>query len=326
MIRMNLARVLLTLIGLIGLLEYCVAQDTWPSKPITYIVPYPAGGTTDILARLITQKLGLALGTTIIVVNKPGATGTIGSAFVAKSLPDGYTLLGTSTGPHAIYPALSTHPVYDAIEDFTPVILIGTIPSVMIVAGDSPFNSVMDIVNHARANPWKIKFASGGTGTILQMSGELLSLGTQTQMTHIPYKGDIPAIQDVMAGHVDFMFVPASPVLGHIKSGKLKALGTATAHRLPELPEVPTINEQGQKDFIAEQWQAIFLPPHTPLAIVERYNLEINKILNDPEIIERLNQLGVTKIGGSPKNLADYQKADITQWMRVGQAANISID
>ena len=269
----------------LAILSACLAcfqpasgEVAWPARPISYVVPYPAGGTTDILARLIAQKLGLTLGTTVVVVNKPGATGTIGSAYVAKAPPDGYTLLGTSTGPHAIYPALSSKPAYDAITDFQPVILVGTIPSVMIVSAQSP------------------------------------------------YKGDVPAIQDVMAGHVDFMFVPTSPVIPHIQAGKLRAIGIATEARVPELPDVPTMIEQGQPDFIAEQWQGLFLPSGTPAEVVSRYNSEINKILAEPEVVERLTQLGVTKIGGSPAVLADYQRADIAKWVKVGRASKISIE
>ena len=317
----------------LAILSACLAcfqpasgEVAWPARPISYVVPYPAGGTTDILARLIAQKLGLTLGTTVVVVNKPGATGTIGSAYVAKAPPDGYTLLGTSTGPHAIYPALSSKPAYDAITDFQPVILVGTIPSVMIVSAQSPYRSVADVIRAACAAPGAIKFASGGTGTILQMSGELLALSTQTEMTHVPYKGDVPAIQDVMAGHVDFMFVPTSPVIPHIQAGKLRAIGIATEARVPELPDVPTMIEQGQPDFIAEQWQGLFLPSGTPAEVVSRYNSEINKILAEPEVVERLTQLGVTKIGGSPAVLADYQRADIAKWVKVGRASKISIE
>jgi len=322
-------KIILTLMHVIcafAFISQCVAQDAWPSKPITYVVPYPAGGTTDILARLIATKLSEALKVPVVVVNKPGATGTIGSSFVAKAVPDGYTMLGTSTGPHAIYPALSTRPVYDALKDFEPVVLIGTIPSVLIVSASSPYQSLSDIITAAKAKPGQIKFASGGTGTILQMSGELLKQSTSTDMTHVPYKGDVPAIQDVMAGHVDFMFVPITPVLQNIDAGKLRALGMATSKRIAELPNVATINEQGQSDFIAEQFQAIFVPAKTSSLIVKRLNAEINSILNHPDVKKQISQLGVTLIGGSASDLSNYQQADISRWIKVGQTAQITLD
>jgi tripartite-type tricarboxylate transporter receptor subunit TctC len=304
----------------------CTAQEFWPSKPITYVVPYPAGGTTDILARLIASRLADALKVSVVVVNKPGATGTIGSNFVAKAAPDGYTMLRTSTGPHAIYPALSARPVYDAVKDFEPVVLVGTIPSVLIVSAASSYRSLKDIIDAARLKPGQVKFASGGTGMILQMSGELLKQSTATDMTHVPYKGDVPAIQDVMAGHVDFMFVPITPVLQHIEAGKLRALGMATPKRIAELPNVPTVNEQGQSDFIAEQFQAVFLPAKTSPAIVQRLNTEINQILNQPDVKKQISQLGVTQIGGSSADLGKYQKSDIARWIKVGQTAQITLD
>lgn len=322
-------KIILTVAYLINtflLLSPCIAQDSWPNKPITYVVPYPAGGTTDILARLIAGKLADALKVPVVIFNKPGATGTIGSNFVAKAAPDGYTMLGTSTGPHAIYPALSTRPVYDAVKDFEPLVLVGTIPSVLIVSAASPYHSLKDIIDAARLKPGQVKFASGGTGTILQMSGELLKQSTSTDMTHVPYKGDVPAIQDVMAGHVDFMFVPITPVLQHIESGKLRALGMATPKRLSELPNIPTMIELGQPDFIAEQFQAIFLPAKTSPAIVKRLNHEINHILDQPEVKKQISQLGVTQIGGLSADLATYQQGDISRWVKVGHSAHITLD
>lgn len=311
---------------IVFLISPCLAQDAWPNKAITYVVPYPAGGTTDILARLIASKLADVLKVPVVVVNKPGATGTIGSNFVAKALADGYTMLGTSTGPHAIYAALSSRPVYDAVKDFEPVVLLGTIPSVLIVSATSPYHSLKDLIDTARSKPGEFKFASGGTGTILHMSGELLRQSTATDMTHIPYKGDVPAIQDVMAGHVDFMFVPITPVLQHIESGKLRALGMATPKRIAELANVPTMIEQGQSEFIAEQFQAIFLPAKTSPVIVKRLNAEINLILDQPEVKKQISQLGVNQIGGSPADLAKYQQADIARWVKVGQTAHITLD
>ncbi|GAA0801189.1 tripartite tricarboxylate transporter substrate binding protein [Cupriavidus gilardii] len=302
------------------------AQSDWPSRPITYVVPYPAGGTTDIIARLVAQKLGKALQTTVVVENKPGATGAIGSAFVARAQPDGYTLLGASTASHAIGPALNPRPTYDAVKGFTPIALVGTIPSVLVVGADSPYRDVASLLAAARKQPGKLSYASGGTGTILQMSAELLKEQQKLNMTHVPYKGDIPAIQDVMAGHVDFMFAPTAPILPLVQSGKLRALAVATKARVANLPAVPTMAEAGVPDFEAEHWQGIFAPAGTPSAVVLRLNTEINRALKDPEVVAQLDRLGINVVGGTPQRLADFQKADIEKWSRVGKAAGVVLE
>ncbi|MBB1630152.1 tripartite tricarboxylate transporter substrate binding protein [Cupriavidus sp. UME77] len=302
------------------------AQSDWPNRVITYVVPYPAGGTTDILARLIAQKLGQALHTTVVVENRPGATGAIGSAFVARAPADGYTLLGASTASHAINPALNPKLPYDAIKSFEPVVMIGTIPSVLIVGPNSPYRNVQALLAAAKAKPGAVTFASGGSGTILQMSGELLKEERKVDMTHVPYKGDVPAIQDVMAGHVDFMFAPTAPILPHVQGGKLRALGVATKARVASLPAVPTMAEAGVPDFEAEQWQAVFAPAGTPATIVQRLNTEINRILKDPEVVAHLDKLGVKVVGGTPQQLSAFQKADIAKWARVGKAAGVTLE
>ena len=304
-----------------------LAQQAWPTgKTITYVVPYPPGGTTDVLGRLIVQKLAAALGATIIVENKPGATGAIGGDFVAKSTPDGFTLLGTSIGPMAILPSLNPNLPYDPVASFEPVVMIGTIPSVLIVAGNSPFGTVAELVAAAKANPGKLSFASGGNGTILHMSGELLKLATGADMTHVPYKGDTPAIQDVIGGHATAMFAPVTPILPHVQSGRLKALAVAASQRIGELPKVPTMSEAGIAGAEAEQWQAIFAPKGTPKAVVERLNTEIRKALAEPEVDDRLKAAGVTLRAGTPDDLGTFQKADIAKWAKVIKTANIKID
>ncbi|TXI81004.1 MAG: tripartite tricarboxylate transporter substrate binding protein [Cupriavidus sp.] len=302
------------------------AQAEWPGKVITYVVPYPAGGTTDILARLLAQKLGQSLHTTVIVENRPGATGAIGSAFVARAAPDGYTLLGASTASHAINPALNPRLPYDAVKAFTPVALVGTIPSVLIVGPNSPYRNVAQLLAAARQKPDAISYASGGSGTILQMSAELLKEQQSVRMTHVPYKGDVPAIQDVMAGHVDFMFAPTPPILPHIEAGKLRALAVATAARVPTLPNVPTMAEAGVPNFEAEQWQGVFAPAGTPAPVVQRLNAEINRALQEADVKAQLARLGIKVVGGPPERLAEMQKADIAKWGRVGKAAHISLE
>jgi tripartite-type tricarboxylate transporter receptor subunit TctC len=304
-----------------------LAQGQWPTgRPITWVVPYPPGGTTDILGRAIAQRLGASLGTTVIVDNKAGATGTIGSAFVARSTPDGYTLLGTSIGPQAIVPNLLQKMAYDPVGAFAPVTLIGTIPHVLVVGTAQPMRTVADLVAQAKARPEELSFASGGSGTILQMQGELLRLQTGTRMTHVPYKGDTPAIQDVLAGHATFMFAPVAAALPHIQSGRLRALAVTSAARLKSLPGVPTMGEAGFKDFVVEQWQAVYAPAGTPARVVQRLHQDIVRILKEPELVAMADKLGVTLVGSTPQQLADTQKADLAKWARVIQDANVKVD
>jgi len=301
-----------------------LAQGQWPTgRPITWVVPYPPGGTTDILGRAIAQRLGASLGTTVIVDNKAGATGTIGSAFVARSTPDGYTLLGTSIGPQAIVPNLLQKMAYDPVGAFAPVTLIGTIPHVLVVGTAQPMRTVADLVAQAKARPEELSFASGGSGTILQMQGELLRLQTGTRMTHVPYKGDTPAIQDVLAGHTSFMFAPVAAALPHIQGGQLRALAVTSAARLKALPDVPTMGQAGFKDFVVEQWQALYAPAGTPAAVVQKLNAEVVRHLKDPEIAAMADKLGVTLVGSTPQQLADTQKADLAKWAKVIKDAGI---
>lgn len=315
----------LALLALSGL--PAAAQGAWPGeRPITWVVPYPPGGTTDILGRAIALRLGTSLGATVIVDNKAGATGVIGSAFVAKAAPDGHTLLGTSIGPQAIVPSLLAKMPYDPVKAFEPIVLIGTVPHVLIVGAAQPFKTVADLVAGAKADPGAISFASGGSGTILQMQGELLRLRTGTRMTHVPYKGDTPAMQDVLAGHATFMFVPVAAALPHIQGGRLRALAVTAANRLTSMPATPTMGEAGFKDFVVEQWQAAYAPAGTPAAVVQRLNTDIVRILKDPEMAAMADKLGVTLVGGTPAQLAATQKSDLAKWARVIKDADIKAD
>nr|WP_296015318.1 tripartite tricarboxylate transporter substrate binding protein [uncultured Acidovorax sp.] len=303
------------------------AQADWPGgKLITWVVPYPAGGSTDVLGRNIAQRLGPALATNVIVDNKAGATGTIGAAFVAKAQPDGLTLLGTSIGPQAIAPHLMAKLPYDHITAFEPVVTIGTIPHILVVGTNQPFKTVADLLAAAKAQPGKLAFASGGNGTILQMQGELLQQQTGVRFIHVPYKGDTPALQDTLAEQVQFMFAPAAAALPHVQAGKLRALAVTSAQRLKALPEVPTMGEAGMMDFVVEQWQAVFAPAKTPAPVVQRLNQEINKTLKDPAVAALADKLGVTLVGGTPQQLGDLQKADSAKWAKVIKDGNIKAD
>jgi tripartite-type tricarboxylate transporter receptor subunit TctC len=279
-----------------------------------------------VLGRSVARKVGTALGTNVIVDNRAGATGTIGAAFVAKAAPDGFTLLGTSIGPQAIAPHLMGKLPYDPIQSFAPVVTIGTIPHILVVGANQPYKTVADLIAAAKAQPGKLAFASGGTGTVLQMQGELLKQQAGVQFIHVPYKGDTPALQDTLGGQVNFMFAPAAASLPHVQSGKLRALAVTSAVRLKALPDVPTMGEAGMKDFIVEQWQAVFAPAGTPAPVVERLNREINAALKDPAIAALADKLGVTLVGGTPQQLGDLQKADFAKWAEVIRKGNIKAE
>ena len=313
--------------GIVGIVPSTHAQGEWPAgKVITWVVPYPPGGSTDVLGRNVAQRISAALGTNVIVDNRAGATGTIGAAYVAKAAPDGYTLLGTSIGPQAIAPHLMGKLSYDPIAGFEPVVTIGTIPHILVVGAKQPFKTAAELVAAAKAQPGKLAYASGGSGTILQMQGELLSQQTGTKFIHVPYKGDTPALQDTLGEQVQFMFAPVAAALQHVQSGKLRALAVTSAARLKALPDVPTMGEAGLTNFVVEQWQAVFAPVGTPASIVGRLNAEINKALKDEHVVALAERLGVTLVGGTPRQLGDLQKADSTKWAKVIRDGNIKLD
>ncbi|MDQ7955993.1 MAG: tripartite tricarboxylate transporter substrate binding protein [Pseudomonadota bacterium] len=304
-----------------------LAQGQWPTgRVITWVVPYPPGGGTDVLGRAVAQKLGGTLGTNVIVDNRAGATGTIGAAYVAKSAPDGYTLLGTTIGPQAIAPHLMGKLPYDPIGGFAPVAIIGTIPHILVVGANQPYRNVADLLAAAKAQPGKLAFASGGTGTILQMQGELLAQQTGSRFIHVPYKGDSPAVQDTLGEQVNFMFAPAAAALPHVQSGRLRALAVTSAARLKPLPDVPTMAEAGIKDFVVEQWQAVFAPAGTPAPIVERLNRDVNAALKTPDLVALADKLGVNLVGGTPAQLGALQKSDSAKWAEVIRKGGIKAD
>ena len=303
-----------------------LAQDRWPSKPITYIVPFPPGGTTDVLARILGQKLGAALGTTIVVENKPGAGGNVGSEFVAKAAPDGYTILGGTISSHAINVSLYPKLPYDPVSSFQPITLIGSNPNILVVNASSPYKSVQDITAALKAKPGSLSYASAGNGTSQHLSAELYKYLAGVDMVHIPYKGSGPAIQDVIGGQVPMMFDTSVVAGPHIEGGRLRALAVTSAKRASAFPNVPTMAESGVPGYDVVSWQAIFAPAGTPKPIVDRLHAELAKILKDPEVQDRLAKLGLDPSGMTPSELAAFQKAEIDKWAKVIKAANIKID
>jgi tripartite-type tricarboxylate transporter receptor subunit TctC len=302
------------------------AQAPWPSKPITYVVPFAPGGNTDTLARLIGPKLAAALGQPVVIENKPGAGGNIGSDFVAKAAPDGHTILGGTISSHAINPSVYPKMPYDAVRSFEPIILIGSSPLVLVVGASTPYKSLQDVVAAAKAKPGDLNFASPGNGTSPHLAGELFKSLAKIDMGHVPYKGSGPAITDVVAGHVPLMFDTTLIVGSHVKAGKLRALAIASPKRIDSLPDVPTTAEAGVPGLEIASWQAVFAPAGSPKPIVERLNAEIAKAMKMPDVQARLADLGVEPDGGSPEKLAEFQKAEIAKWAKVVKEGNIKPD
>jgi tripartite-type tricarboxylate transporter receptor subunit TctC len=326
---MLLTRRTVTLAAALGWLTGAVrAQGQWPTKPITYIVPFPAGGTTDVLGRLIGQKLGSALGQTIVIDNRGGAGGSLGSEIAARAAPDGYTLLGGTISSHAINVSLYPKLGYDPIKSFTPITLIGTNPVVLVVNQASPYKTLADVVAAAKANK-PLNSASAGSGTSQHLALELLKSKAGIAITHIPYKGSGPAIQDVIGGQVDMMFDTTVVAGPHIESGKLRALAVTSAKRIASMPNVPTVAESGipgLADYEVISWQAIFAPAGTPRPIVDRLHTEIAKILKEPEMQERIAKLGMQGADMSTDQVAAFQKAEVAKWAAVIKAANIKLE
>jgi len=314
------------LAALAGLSNLALAQDAWPSKPIKLIVPFAAGGTSDILGRLLGEKLQAALKQTVIIENRAGAGGVVGADAVAKSPPDGYTLLLGTIASHAINPAMKSKMPYDASKDFAHVALLGSISNVLLVGTDQPFKSVKDVIAAAKAKPDSIAFASAGQGSSQHMSGELFKLLAGADLAHVPYKGSAPAIQDLIGNQIPSSFETVTVALPHIQAGKVRALAVTSAQRSAALPNVPTMQEAGVPGFDVSSWQAMYAPAGTPAAIVTRLNSEIEKILAMPEVKARLDTLGLVHNPLTPAQFADFNRQEIAKWTRVAREGKVQLD
>jgi tripartite-type tricarboxylate transporter receptor subunit TctC len=298
----------------------------YPTKPVRLVVPFPAGGTTDILARAVAQKLSEAWGRQMIVDNRPGAGGNIGSDLVAKSAPDGYTLLMGTVGTHAINPSLYKNMPYDHVKDFAPVILVAGVPNVLVVNPSLPVHSVPELIAYAKANPGKLNFASSGNGTSIHLSGELFKAMTGVEMTHVPYKGSAPALTDLIGGQVQLMFDNLPSSLPFIKAGKLRALAVTSGARAAALPDLPTLAESGLPGFEASSWFGVLAPAGTPRDIVAKLNGAIAGWLASPEAKEKLLAQGAIAAGGTPEDFARHIGAETSKWAKVVKASGAHID
>jgi len=300
--------------------------QTYPAKPVRMIVPFPAGGATDIVARLIAQKLTESWRVQVLVDNRGGAGGTIGSDIAAKSPPDGYTILMATSSTHAIAPSLYTKLAYDPVRDFAPVTLVASATVLLAVHPSLPTRSVKDLIALAKREPDALSFASSGNGGISHLIGEHFKSVAGIRMLHVPYKGDTPALIDLVSGQVQLMFGTAVSFLPYVKSGRLNALAVTNPRRSPIVPNVPTVAESGLPGFEALQWFGIFAPAGTPKDVVAKLNADIVKAARLPDVRERMTTLGADVVGNTPVEFAAFQKADTAKWAKVVKASGAKID
>ena len=314
------------LVVVAALLAPARAQDVYPSRPITLVVPVPPGGASDFIARTVGQKLSDALGQPVIISNRGGASGTIASDNVAKSPPDGYTLLVSSITTHGIGPLINTNAPYDSLKDFTSVAFLADFPLVMTINAGHPMTSVAEVIAYAKANPGRLTFASSGNGGAPHLSGELFQIVTGTKMLHVPYRGSAPAVIDVGGGRVDIMFDGAASLLAMIQAGKVRALATLGSARLPILADVPTFGELGISGVDVSLWFGMSGPAGMPAPVLQRLNTEIGKLLQMPDVKEAFGRQGAVPMGGPPERYDAFVRAEQARWGDVVRKNNIKVD
>lgn len=296
----------------------------WPDKPVTLLVPFPPGGSTDLIARTLAPKLQEKIGGTFVVDNKAGATGTIGAGIVARSAPDGHTLFVASLGPYVIAPHLLAKVPYDALKDFDYITVAVQAPNVLVVPAASPFNSLADVMNFLRTNPDKMTFASSGNGSSDHLTAELFWQQTKTSGVHVPYKGGGPVMTDLLGNQVDSSFMNINTAIPQVRAGKLKALAITSAQRSPLLPNVPTLEESGIKDANVYSWQAIAAPKGLPNDIKTRLHAAIVAGLNDPDVKPKLLDLGFEIVGNTPAQFTAFQAAEFARWKNLISSRKIT--
>ena len=301
------------------------AQGMFPSRPMRIVVPAPPGGGTDILARLVARKLTDAWGQPVIVDNRGGASGMIGSEIVARADPDGYTLLMSFTS-HATNPTLYPKMAYDTARDFSGVAMAGVVPSILVLHPSVPATSVKEFIAYVKERPGKLAYGSAGNGSAGHLSAVLFSSMTGTRMTHVPYKGSGPALPDLLAGQLQLMFGNMASAIPHVKSGKIRALALTSARRSATAPELPTLAESGLSGYDASAWFALFVPARTPVAVVAKLNQEVNQMMRQAEMKDRLLAIGADALALTPVELDKYVLAEIIKWRRVIRESGAKID
>jgi len=324
---MNLSKTSFVLLLASAVVSVAVAAESgYPSKPVRMIAPYPPGGTSDIIARIVGQKLNEAWGQQIVVDNRAGANGGIGSELAAKSPADGYTLLVGNMTPIAANPSLYAKLGYDPLRDFAGVTLVAAGPNVLVVNPSLPVKSVQELTAYGKANPGKLNFGSGGAGSPAHLAGEMYKTLTGVAMTHVPYKGTVLSVNDLIAGQVQLVFSDAPPAMPHVKSGKLRALAVTSVKRTPLMPELPTVAEAGVAGFALDNWWGILVPAGTPKPIIGRINAEIVKAMQMTDVKERFANLGVEAIHSTPAAFDDYIKAELAKLAKIIKASGARAD
>ena len=306
------------------LAAFSASAQPWPSRPLRYIVPFPPGAFNDTLARTLAAELPKTLGQPVIVENRPGGNTIIGTELAAKSPPDGYTLFGAALPFSVIQSLYKTS--FDVTKDFAPITLAGITPNMLVAGPTVPVNSVQELIAYAKANPGKLNYASAGNGTSNHLSFELFKAMTQTQLTHVPYKGSAPAVTDMIAGQVQVMFDNTPNVLPHVRAGKLKALAVSTKSRTPLAPDVPSVHEAGVPGYDVSVWFGVLTVAGTPREIVNRLNSEMVKILTSAEVKERFGKMGVEVVAGSAEHFAGFLKSEVERWGKVVRDGGIKAD
>ena len=301
------------------------AAQGYPDRAIRMVVPYPPGGGTDVIARIVQGKLQAALGQNIVIENKGGAGGSVGTDVVAKAAPDGYTVLFTLNS-HTVNPAIYPKLPFDTVKDFEPVGTVASLPQILVANPQFPANTVAELIALAKAKPDSLAYASVGVGSPGHLAGELFKLRTGTQMTHVPYRGGGPAVSDVMGGQVPLLWVSIPAAAQFVKSGKLKALGVSTLKRSAAFPDVPTLQEAGVADFEVDSWYAMFVPAKTPRAAIDKLNRALNDTLKDADIRDKLLAQGSEAVGGTPEALGQTVNVELVKWAKLAKDANIKAE
>jgi tripartite-type tricarboxylate transporter receptor subunit TctC len=319
------ASVALAMLGALFAPQAALAQE-WPARQaIRFVVVYPPGGASDVTARLLAAKLTETLGQSVVVENRPGANGIIATDFVAKSAPDGYTLLMANLGPNALNPVVYKKLPYDAVKDFAGVTLTTIVPQVVLVNPSLPIKSIPELIAYVKANPGKVSFGSAGQGASNHLSGELLNALAGIRMQHIPYKGDAPSLADLISGQIQVALPTTVAGLPFVNSGKLRAIGVTGLTRLDNMPDLPTVAET-LKGFEAVSWGGVMVPAGTPKPVIARLNADINRILKMPDVAEKLKALGAVIVGSTPEAFDAYVKDEIAKWGKVARDNNIALD
>jgi tripartite-type tricarboxylate transporter receptor subunit TctC len=309
---------------LLAFVSTAALAQTWPSKPVKLIVTYPPGGSSDLMARVFGAKLGEIWGQQVIVESKPGAAGSIGMDFAAKQPNDGYSFVVGNLGPTAVNPLLSNVP-YNVQRDFVPVSMLSTGPNVLVVRTDSPFKSLKEIIEFARANPSKLNYGTSGPGSVSHLSSEMLKNITKVQAVEVPYKGGVLAIQDLLGGQIQFIFSDALPAMGHIRAGKLRALCVTGAQRFELLPE-PPLCQGDAPGLVAVNWWGVLMPAGTPRPIVQKFNADLIRALQDTDVKKRFADLGVDAVSSTPEQFAAFIKDEMAKYAKLIKEANIKVN